>query len=591
MKNDKLKKNLFWILSGVGLFLTFLVFILVFTMVGGDISAKSAVIEKELTALKAAKAKGTAGIETMGKQKLVIDEQKKLLWKANWEQQLALFPWPVDPQGLLKEFERKYQKFGEPMTVQNAEFEVFKQKNVYEEAYEKLAKSVAPTRFAGGSWRTVLRHVGDWGDPRPTPTQIWLALEDLWVQTAVLQPVTAMNAAASAFAPAKADGETDFKKKFRSRVWEVDLEVPKAGPEADKLVRVKLTNRTDRMQLFGLGKVLQLNVWLSDQGPPVPVRIEGEMLKAREVYDVPPVAALHGIPAGTDIKKIARVELVLDARTVPVQRIDAVELSKSDARHAAAALKAPTQGVFAAVAAEATAAPPATGGDGAPGGGGPDKRMGGMSGMAGASGSAGYGGAGAGGGAGKAGTPASTLDANLSRYIDTTDQVRRMPVAVVLLVDQMYLQDALAAYSNSTLRFQITQYHWTRFRGPLDMPVVPGAAGGTGTGGAGGGSEGDTVPLGSMSGGGLGSGKGSRMSGMSGPPGGLGSGYGSGGPGAGSGGSYGGVSEAQAASGLVELTIYGIVTLYEKFDDGTTPAGTAATPTTPAAPVPATPNP
>src|SRR6185295_2505097 len=50
-----------------------------------------------------------------------------------------------------------------------------------------------------------------------------------------------------------------------------------------------------------------------------------------------------------------------------------------------------------------------------------------------------------------------------SRYIDVTDQVRRMPVSVVMVIDQSYLQDVLAAFSNSDhMRYQITQYHWKR---------------------------------------------------------------------------------------------------------------------------------
>ena len=51
------------------------------------------------------------------------------------------------------------------------------------------------------------------------------------------------------------------------------------------------------------------------------------------------------------------------------------------------------------------------------------------------------------------------------------------------------------------------------------------------------------------------------------------------------------VSEAQATSGLIELTIYGIVTLYEKYDDKPPEAVVPPTPaaTTPAATPAATP--
>ena len=70
--------------------------------------------------------------------------------------------------------------------------------------------------------------------------------------------------------------------------------------------------------------------------------------------------------------------------------------------------------------------------------------------------------AGAGGG-----TVASVIDANKKRYLVVNDQVRRMPVGIVLLVDQSNMEDVLMAFANSPLRFQITQVTWTRFRGSL----------------------------------------------------------------------------------------------------------------------------
>jgi len=39
-----------------------------------------------------------------------------------------------------------------------------------------------------------------------------------------------------------------------------------------------------------------------------------------------------------------------------------------------------------------------------------------------------------------------------------------------MVVDSMYLQDVLASYSNSKLRFQVAQVHYKRFRDKLPMP-------------------------------------------------------------------------------------------------------------------------
>ncbi len=621
MDKKALKKNLFWILAGIAPLLTFIAFICMLMMVGGAVGDASAVNEKELKELKDVKPKGTEAIATMEKQKLTIDDQKKKLWEVNWLAQKALFTWPN--QGLLKVYEEKYQKFGVALPDDNSEFAEFKKKDVYEASYEQAAESVKPTQFAGGTWKAVMRFVSVWGDFKPSSDQIWLALEDLWVQRAMLEPVKTVNHDAATF-QAVDDGKDPLKRKFRSRIWELDLEIPKegSGPDANKIIKAKLTNRTNRMQLLGNGKTMRLKIWLSENAQPIDFRIEEEFLSANQILPVNPVPRLHGIPPGTEVKKIIRVEQVLDARTVPVRRIETIQLGYRDARHAPATLKTPK---FIVAPEAVVGAEGGTGsGPGAPPGGllgaGPSAGMEGMMAGPGRSGMGGPGGmAGMGGTAGgaKSGPPTAVLDGNKERYIDATDQVRRMPVGIVILVDQMYLQDALVAYANSTLRFQITQYHWKRFRGTL-------SAGNT-DGGYPSGDEGYGPPGGSYGdGGGPGSGGkggafGGRNEGSSdaGGPGGFG-GPGSGGfapPGSGGFGGFGGpgsggfggmgsggfggmgsgnsstVSEAQATSGLIELTIYGIVTLYEKYDDKPPEAVVPPTPaaTTPAATPAATP--
>ena len=594
MKTDALKKNIFWILAGVAPFLTFLTFVVIFLSVGGEVTSKSEAITKDLTELGGTKAKGTKGLATMDKQKDVIAQQKQKLWEANWDQQLKLFTWPANET--LKAFEQKYQKFGDKMQVVNDELNTFKTKPTYEAVYDRMADGVRPTQFAGNSWRGVLRSVSDWGDKTPTQSQVWLALEDMWVQRGLLEPIAAVNASAAVFAAAD-DGKDPLKRKFRSRVWDLDLEVAREGKEAGKLIRAKLTNRTDRMQLLGNGKTMDLRVWLTEGGNPIRFRIEGAFLKANEVLDVKPNENLHGIPTGTEVKKLARVEHVLDGRTVPIRRIDMVQLGKVDARHAAAALKQPKffPEEVAVDPAGGLGGPPGMPGPGGEGGGEGRGRVGMGMGM-------GMGGGGVGGA--NYGPPLAVLDGNKKRYIDVTDQVRRMPVALVLVVDQMYLQDTLVAFANSSLRFQVTQYHWKRFRGTLasaaDSSGSAGPDGGDTVGTAppgysgGGGPPSSSSPSGAYSGGPPagypgGSAPPSRGTfGRGAEPGGFGRGPepGMGGFGLSAGGTMSGsgpaVSEAQATSGLVELSIYGIITLYEKYDakvaDGTTPA-TAATPT------------
>jgi hypothetical protein len=215
-----------------------------------------------------------------------------------------------------------------------------------------------------------------------------------------------------------------------------------------------------------------------------------------------------------------------------------------------------------------------------------------------------------------------------NRYIAVTEQVRHMPVALELVVDQAHMQDVLTAVVNSRLRIQITQVQWKRIRGVK--------SGGEDTFAGGGGIPGGMGPPGGMMGmggrGGYGPGMGGRGPGSYGP-----SGYGSGrggpsplvesggtmgpgsppsgrgnsgsglsprpgtggagplsppGSGAGPGPRSPGAASAAADEGdpnLVELAVYGIAALYERFPpkpkaDATTAAAGATGAAAPAQP-------
>lgn len=71
-------------------------------------------------------------------------------------------------------------------------------------------------------------------------------------------------------------------------------------------------------------------------------------------------------------------------------------------------------------------------------------------------------------------TTLNNLDIN--RYTDVSDQVRHMPVAMVVVVDEEHVPELLAAFVNSKLRIQITQYHWQHCRdhmNPANMEETP----------------------------------------------------------------------------------------------------------------------
>jgi hypothetical protein len=80
----------------------------------------------------------------------------------------------------------------------------------------------------------------------------------------------------------------------------------------------------------------------------------------------------------------------------------------------------------------------------------------------------------------------------LNRYVDVTAQVRRLPVAMVVTVDQAHIQDFLTAFANSRLRIQTTQVHWQHSYEPIKPGSYEfGTEGGAMMAGPGGGGDAD----------------------------------------------------------------------------------------------------
>jgi hypothetical protein len=182
------------------------------------------------------------------------------------------------------------------------------------------------------------------------------------------------------------------------------------------------------------------------------------------------------------------------------------------------------------------------------------------------------------------------------RYMHVKEQARHLPFAMRLIVDQSHVHDVLAAFANSRLRIQITQISLQQTSNVSNASPQPGAPSGMSVGAP-------MMPtMGSMgAGSGLGMGYGPGAGGSSGmnpammmvgsaPPGGRGGMPGGrmpGLPGVGSGGSGtpklpgspGGpgpdgvpgkekpsdTPAAQDTARLVELALYGVATLYERF--------------------------
>jgi hypothetical protein len=600
--SSPLKKHHFWVLLGLVPLLVLIAVVMISSGVGGDIEAAE---KKTSDAVKAIGAKqnpkSDALIAVLDKQVDQVKGRKGGLWQANWDRQKDLYVWPQNSK-LLRDVGALNLKFGAPIPNAQFEYDEFKKPEVYLAEYsvaaarEKsksapippefkgMADTVAPTQFKGG-WAGVLRHVNQFSaEAELTSEQIWLMLEDLWVQRSLLDAVRAVNAQMGRFErvkyekngqvvddPAAKGGPQDpLRRKFKSRIWEVELEV--VNRDNRKALAGRLINHTDRLQPTGLQGTMVLKVWLQPDvdkdGRPRPdvrpfeFKIGGDFVRGKGAVkadgktpdNVLEAAADddHLIPVADEaaMTEIYKVEQVFDTRTVPVRWIDALALGFTDSRHAAkqADLKMPLFPAYEKEkereAAAATALPGTEGGatpvpkfDPGRGFGGVDEGLGK--------------GPLAGPGKGGGGPVETVVNANKKRYVDVTESVRRLPVGIVLVVDQAYQQDVLLAFANSPLRFQVTQVNWARFRERRDRQA-----------GAGGGFAGSGLPddFATSGPGVLGEGLRPGGFGREGPgftppqpglPGGTPAGPGT-------------VSESQLTSGLIELGVYGIVSLYEQ---------------------------
>jgi hypothetical protein len=583
-KNDNLKKHHFWILAGLAPLLVLLAIVFLMTGVSGAIDKKTKEVEDNDKTVGSAKAPGTGMLKDLDAKKETLGKVRGDLWKINWDKQADYFTWPETNDRIFEKYNTmkygtKHRDFIENPGLSE------KLKPAYADAYTKLGASIAPTRMKE-SWESVLKWVKDWGPLQPESQQLWIVMEDIWMQRALLGPINAVNQSIAALKPVP-PLDKPTKRKFVSRIWEMDLEVaPREGSGGGRVLKGKLKNRTGQLQVLGTGSAMRVNVWFDPKAthlPPFEFRIEGSGVAGGESIDIPPLPS-HVIPPNIEVLEIAKVEQVLDSRTVPIRRLDRLAIGYLSSKDYGKELKAPTFWVEAAASAVAATTPTMT-----PDSSGLNSTTEGTSTTGGVATSAGSGIA-----TGRSGGQRlyDVADGSRKRYLEVTDQLRRVPVAFTLVVDQMYVNDVLIAYANSALRFETSQIHWTRFAESLESkptggsgsgdPSDPnyGAEYGTATGYAGFGlsmsSSGGTANLMPAS----------RNTSTFGSPG------TSGGPATSSGGNpgYGGggtmmsmgmtggipglgadtlssVSEAQANAGLVQLTIYGIVTLYERYDE------------------------
>ena len=426
---------------------------------------------------------------------------------------------------------------------------------------------------------------------QPNSEDLWLAMEDLWVQSIMVDTLDGINRSMAKFEAVGPTAANKLNRKFKSPMWELDLQFGESEDRRERYLKGKIKNTTERLLGLGTSNQMVLNVWLDadPRSQPFPFVVEGEQIKAGETVEIKRIPA-NVLRPGLRLDEFARVEQVFDIKTIPVKRIDKLEMGYKSNRQQPLALKmAPISDK--AVADAAAGAPGADGaapGDAAP---------------------AAAPGRGDGPGAGGPGAldtaMLSPCGLTRKRYIDVTPQVRRMPIGIVVICEQAYIQDVMLALANTKLRFQITQNHFKRSRDLTALtppaadpnavsapPAMPGAApGGSGAMPPGamppgamppGAMPPGAMPPGAMPGRGSSDGPGassgrpggmpsSGMPGrMPGGPGGLPPGVLPGGRG--SGGmpspldSTNTPAPEQTSNNLVELSVYGVASLYEKYN-------------------------
>jgi hypothetical protein len=496
LDKDTLVKHSFWILAGGYVVLVLVCLSVLMTSVG-------ATVEDEREKLKKAQklvqdVKGTNNeqvVEAYKKQDELVDRKKDEVWSKAWDTQKDMMTWPRDLQTQFQ----KYKYFGQDIDqFDRAAFDekyLTQREDVWRVVDPVLSNGEGVVQCKDRSWAEVLQLDRTFEKKPPSKEDIWLTQEDLWVKREMLRIIHDANQSVARFKevmpngsvekenkeikagspaekdakvaksetaaapqdqkgarPAPAPTKTDPNHKiFRNPYWEFDLTL--AGPDRGKYrLRGKITNISKRKQpLDTKFKVFLQDPRSSDEPSFQPLTVAGLPLAVGESKPID-----EPVQEQRAIEGLFGVEQVLNWRTAAVKRLDDLQLRYPSSRTAARTLKPPkfinTNPPESADSSSGDAS--AQTAPAAPERGGPAY--------------------------GPAAAQAITTTLNgleINRYTDVGDQVRHMPVAMVVVVDEEHLPELLAAFVNSKLRIQVNQYHWhhcrDRMRPQLDEEGTP----------------------------------------------------------------------------------------------------------------------
>jgi hypothetical protein len=288
---------------------------------------------------------------------------------------------------------------------------------------------------------------------------MWFAQEDLWLQEGILATVAKANQYLSRFKSWGTDPKTQYHV-FTNPNWRLSIKL-----SGESGVVGTLENISRKRLRLDISFLLQVN---NPKDPRDVVKLEvavpGESLAPGEKIRVDQALESDKPPEG-----IFGVEQVLTISTVPVKRIDQIAIGEKSHRNFPKELKSrgPEAPKEADKEDDKNAPPGKDGGEPRKGGKFPGVNLPGQ-----------------GKGGEQPGNAGQEALKEKKRYYEVTDQFRRIPVAVVLLVDQDSAHFVQTAFEESKLRFQITQVTLTRFNeasqeggkgkfGPPDMGGRP----------------------------------------------------------------------------------------------------------------------
>ena len=302
--------------------------------------------------------------------------------------------------------------------------------------------------------------------------EAWIAQEDLWIQAEIYRMIKVANDGVSNFTPQfKGKGEERNKAHaFQNSYFDLELMLDK-----NDTLSFKIKNRLPRKQSMDLKFRVLLNGAKGHQEeiieisgfPLMPAGTKGTGANESDYL-------VRSIPKGKDERTgVYSVQQILSWQTAAVKRIDQISIGSNDFgdvshshRTFPVGLKPFDEKDSTAVALDvlnkdkpAPAVRPGRKPKGpAAGPGGKDKKPGAL------------------GGAGNVGRdkvdPALKEWMWTHRYVEVTEQARRVPVAVVLIVDQGHVDRVLTSFNNSNLRFLDTQVLLNQYAGSLQPPVV-----------------------------------------------------------------------------------------------------------------------